>query len=175
MGNDLHAPSILSAPKTCEHSMKIVILVLALAIVWFIAQQFLNGKKAEANITLGKAFLAENGTAEGVETTSSGLQYKVLEPGTGGEHPTAASTVKVHYHGTLIDGTVFDSSVERGEPISFGLGQVITGWTEGLQLMVEGEKRRLFIPSHLAYGNRAAGKIKPGSTLIFDVELIEIQ
>jgi peptidylprolyl isomerase len=102
------------------------------------------------------------------------LQYLVLEQGTGQQHPEARDTVKVHYHGTLLDGTVFDSSVERGEPIEFGLGQVIKGWTEGLQLMVVGQKIRLFIPSELAYGNRSAGGIKPGSTLIFDVELLEI-
>jgi len=107
-------------------------------------------------------------------TTTSGLQYTVLQAGTGATHPNATDRVKVHYHGTLIDGTVFDSSVDRGEPISFGLNQVIAGWTEGLQLMVEGEKTRLFIPSELAYGNRSAGKIKPGSTLIFDVELLGI-
>jgi len=89
-------------------------------------------------------------------------------------HPIATDRVKVHYHGTLIDGTVFDSSVDRGEPISFALNRVIAGWTEGLQLMVEGEKTRFFIPSTLAYGNRRAGKIQPGSTLIFDVELIGI-
>ena len=102
------------------------------------------------------------------------MQYEVLNKGDGEVHPTAKSKVKVHYHGTLIDGTVFDSSVERGEPISFGLNQVIAGWTEGVQLMVEGDKFRFYIPSHLAYGNRAAGKIKPGSLLIFDVELIAI-
>lgn len=155
--------------------MKFVVILLVLAVVFFFVQQFLNGKKAEENIQLGSAFLTKNGVEEGVQTTSSGLQYKVLQPGTGSANPTAANTVKVHYHGTLIDGTVFDSSVDRGEPISFGLGQVIAGWTEGLQLMVEGEKTRLFIPSKLGYGNRSAGKIKPGSTLIFDVELIEIQ
>ena len=113
-------------------------------------------------------------TQEGVVTTESGLQYKVLTKGTGEENPTANDRVKVHYHGTLIDGTVFDSSVARGQAIEFGLNQVIKGWTEGLQLMVEGEKTRLFIPSELAYGNRPAGAIPAGSTLIFDVELIKI-
>ncbi|RLA19401.1 MAG: FKBP-type peptidyl-prolyl cis-trans isomerase, partial [Gammaproteobacteria bacterium] len=111
---------------------------------------------------------------EGVITTTSGLQYLILNEGTGSIHPKASDKVKVHYHGTLIDGTVFDSSVNRGEPISFGLNQVIKGWTEGLQLMVVGEKRRLFIPSNLGYGNRAAGSIAPGSVLTFDVELLGI-
>lgn len=154
--------------------MKTILIILALALVWFVAKQFINNKNAQENRALGEAFISQNEAVEGVQTTASGLQYKVLQAGTGDTHPTAASTVKVHYHGTLIDGTVFDSSVERGEPISFGLGQVIPGWTEGLQLMVEGEKARLFIPADLAYANRSTGKIKPGSTLIFDVELLEI-
>ncbi len=154
--------------------MKFVLVVLVLAAVWFIANHFMNSGKAKENIQLGQEFLAKNSTADGVQTTASGLQYKVLEAGTGTAHPSASDRVKVHYHGSLIDGTVFDSSVDRGEPISFGLNQVIAGWTEGLQLMVEGEKTRLFIPSELGYGNRGAGKIKPGSTLIFDVELLGI-
>ncbi|MFK8082589.1 MAG: FKBP-type peptidyl-prolyl cis-trans isomerase [Granulosicoccus sp.] len=154
--------------------MKYFFILFAAIAIWYIAQQFLNRGNAEENRKLGQIFLAENRKAEGVQSTASGLQYKVLETGTGSVHPTATDSVKVHYHGTLIDGTVFDSSVDRGEPISFGLNQVIPGWTEGLQLMVEGEKTRLFIPSELAYGTRAAGKIKPGSTLIFDVELIGI-
>lgn len=122
----------------------------------------------------GLAFLQQNGKQEGVVTTASGLQYKVIQKGSGSVHPTARDTVKVHYHGTLIDGTVFDSSVERGQPISFPLSRVIKGWTEGLQLMVVGEKTRLFIPSQLAYGFRSIGKIPAGSTLIFDVELLAI-
>jgi peptidylprolyl isomerase len=154
--------------------MKFIVIVLVVAVVWLIAQQFLNGNKAKENIQLGQTFLDENSKTEGVQTTASGLQYKVLEAGAGTIHPKASDNVKVHYHGTLLDGTVFDSSVDRNEPISFGLGQVIPGWTEGLQLMVEGEKTRLFIPSRLAYGNRSTGAIKPGSTLIFDVELIGI-
>ena len=154
--------------------MKFVVIVLAVIAVSFIVNHFLNSGKAKENIQLGQDFLEQNSVLEGVQTTASGLQYTVLTPGTGSVHPKATDEVKVHYHGTLIDGTVFDSSVDRGEPISFGLNQVIPGWTEGLQLMVEGEKTRLFIPSNLGYGNRAAGKIKPGSTLIFDVELIGI-
>jgi len=154
--------------------MKYLVILLAIAAIWLIAQQFLNSGKAKENIRLGELFLQTNQSADGVQTTASGLQYKVLETGSGTVHPTASDRVKVHYHGTLTDGTVFDSSVDRGEAITFGLNQVIAGWTEGLQLMVEGEKSRLFIPSSLAYGNRATGKIKPGSLLIFDVELIEI-
>lgn len=154
--------------------MKYIVIILAALALWFLAQQFLNRGKAGENKQLGEAFLSQNSSENGVQTTTSGLQYKVLEPGTGSANPSASDSVSVHYHGTLIDGTVFDSSVDRGEPITFGLNQVIKGWTEGLQLMVEGEKTRLFIPSELAYGNRAAGKIAPGSTLIFDVELLGI-
>ncbi len=155
--------------------MKFVILLIAVFVIAYLLMQILNSGKAKDNIKQGEAFLQSNASEDGVQSTSSGLQYKVLEAGTGSAHPGPRDRVKVHYHGTLLDGTVFDSSVERGEAISFGLNQVIPGWTEGLQLMVEGEKTRLFIPSNLAYGNRAAGKIAPGSTLIFDVELIEIQ
>ncbi len=154
--------------------MKYIVIILAALALWFLAQQFLNRGKAGENKQLGEAFLSQNSSENGVQTTTSGLQYKVLEPGTGSANPSASDSVSVHYHGTLIDGTVFDSSVDRGAPITFGLNQVIKGWTEGLQLMVEGEKTRLFIPSELAYGNRAAGKIAPGSTLIFDVELLGI-
>ncbi len=154
--------------------MKIIWALLAIVGLWYIFHQYAGRGKAAENISAGTAFLAENSKNEGVQSTASGLQYQVLQAGTGTIHPTAKDRVKVHYHGTLLDGTVFDSSVDRGEPISFGLSQVIRGWTEGLQLMVEGEKTRLFIPSSLAYGNRAAGKIKPGSTLIFDVELLGI-
>jgi len=156
-------------------TMKFVLILIALGVVMILVNQFKNNGKAKENIQLGQAFLDKNSSLDGVQTTASGLQYKVLEPGSGTTHPTTATDrVKVHYHGTLIDGTVFDSSVDRNEPISFGLNQVIPGWTEGLQLMVIGEKTRLFIPSTLGYGDRAAGKIEPGSTLIFDVELIGI-
>ena len=154
--------------------MKFVIIFIAVAVVLYFGLQYVNRAKAAENLQLGQEFLEKNGLAEGVETTASGLQYKVLETGHGDTHPLPTDKVKVHYHGALIDGTVFDSSVDRGEPISFGLNQVIPGWTEGLQLMVEGEKTRFFIPSKLAYGNRSAGKIGPGATLIFDVELIGI-
>lgn len=131
-------------------------------------------KLALVEIKEGQAFLDENKQKEGVKAYESGLQMLVLKPGDGDQHPEATDQVTVHYHGTLLDGTVFDSSVDRGQPIAFGLNQVIPGWTEGVQKMVVGEKARLFIPSHLAYGNRQAGAIKPGSTLIFDVELLGI-
>lgn len=154
---------------------KIVIVVIAIILVIFWVQRSAENKKASAeNLERGRAFLEANKTVAGVQVTSSGLQYLVLEQGSGAVHPGARDQVKVHYHGTLIDGTVFDSSVERGQPIDFGLHQVIPGWTEGLQLMVVGEKARLFIPADLAYGNRAMGSIGPGSTLIFDVELLGI-
>ncbi|PKH02293.1 peptidylprolyl isomerase [Psychromonas sp. MB-3u-54] len=153
---------------------KIILLVLFLVAAFFVFQSINAGKNTPENIQLGADFLAANEAQDGVFSTASGLQYKVLEKGAGEVHPTADSKVKVHYHGTLIDGTVFDSSVERGTPISFGLNQVIPGWTEGVQLMVEGDKFRFYIPSRLAYGKRATGKIPAGSLLIFDVELIAI-
>ena len=122
----------------------------------------------------GITYLAENAKKEGVVTTESGLQYEVLTKGSGAS-PTADDSVTVHYIGTLIDGTVFDSSVERGEPATFGVTQVIAGWTEALQLMSVGDKLRLVIPSDLAYGLRGAGpNIGPNSTLIFEVELLNI-
>lgn len=141
---------------------------------YLVVRSMSNKQWAQENIDRGKLFLASNKSAKGVLETNSGLQYLVLEKGNGSVHPAVKDTVRVHYHGTLLDGSVFDSSVNRGEPISFGLSQVIKGWTEGLQLMVVGDKFKLFIPSHLAYGNRSAGSIQPGSMLIFDVELLAI-
>lgn len=130
---------------------------------------------AAANLADGEAFLAENGAREGVVTTASGLQYEVITEGDGPK-PLATDTVVTHYHGTLIDGTVFDSSVERGAPATFPLNRVIPGWTEGLQLMPVGSKWRLFVPPGLAYGERGAGAdIGPNATLVFEVELLEIQ
>lgn len=156
--------------------LKVIVTILIIALAVFVIHRMQSSKKdVSNNLQLGQDFLSHNMTQEGVVTTESGLQYKVLSKGTGEVHPKASDKVKVHYHGTLIDGTVFDSSVTRGQPIEFGLNQVIKGWTEGLQLMVEGEKTRLFIPSELAYGNRSAGIIPAGSTLIFDVELLEIK
>ena len=137
-------------------------------------QSTINTIKYGDTKTLGEQFLAENGLKEGVITTASGLQYEVIKMGKG-KKPAATDRVKVHYHGTLTDGTVFDSSVERGEPTSFGLNQVIKGWTEGLQLMPVGSKFRFYIPQELGYGGQQAGSIPPYSTLIFEVELLEIE
>lgn len=137
-------------------------------------QQAAAAEAGKAARVAGEQFLAENAKREGVVVTASGLQYLVLTEGTG-KQPKASDTVRCHYHGTLIDGTVFDSSVERGEPCEFGLRQVIAGWTEGVQLMKEGAKFRFFIPYNLAYGERGAGaSIPPYSALIFDVELLSI-
>ncbi len=122
----------------------------------------------------GKEYLAENAKREGVKMTATGLQYQVIEEGTGAM-PTATDSVTVHYTGALIDGKVFDSSVERGAPATFGVNQVIPGWTEALQMMKEGAKWRLFIPSSLGYGPQGAGPIPPNSTLVFDVHLIKVE
>ena len=128
---------------------------------------------AQVNAKAGEQFLAENGKRVEVKTTPSGLQYEVLKEGEGAQ-PTAADSVTVHYTGKLIDGTVFDSSVERGEPATFGVTQVIPGWVEALQLMKAGSKWRLFIPSALAYGPQGVPGIGPNQTLVFDVELLAI-
>jgi FKBP-type peptidyl-prolyl cis-trans isomerase len=131
-------------------------------------------KEGQLNLEAGNAFLEENKSREGINTTASGLQYEIITEGTGPK-PSADDRVRVHYHGTLIDGTVFDSSVERGEPAVFGVGQVIPGWTEALQLMPVGSKWKIYVPSDLAYGERGAGAdIGPNTTLIFEVELLEI-
>jgi len=130
--------------------------------------------EASANLDAGLKFLDENAKREGVVTLESGLQYEVLEPGEGAK-PGAEDTVTTHYEGRLIDGTVFDSSYQRGEPATFPLNRVIPGWTEGLQLMSPGAKYRLYVPAVLGYGDRTAGTIPPNSTLVFDVELIKIE
>lgn len=131
-------------------------------------------KMNENNKKAGEDFLANNKHQDGVKTTASGLQYKVLEAGSGNK-PVANSNVTVHYHGSLIDGTVFDSSYQRGEPATFKLSQVIAGWQEALILMSEGSKWQVFIPAELAYGDRGSGAmIQPSSALIFDIELISI-
>lgn len=135
------------------------------------AQMAEQGKKARAE---GAAFMEVNRNNPGVFETKSGLQYQVIK-GAEGRKPAATDTVHVHYHGTLLNGQVFDSSVQRGEPISFPLNQVIAGWTEGLQLMSIGSKYKFFIPSELAYGDQAVGTIPAGSTLIFEVELLDIK
>ena len=131
---------------------------------------------AETPLEKGEKFLAENKSKEGVKTTDSGLQYKITKEGTG-KTPTAADTVTVHYEGKLLDGSVFDSSIKRGKPAEFPLNRVIKGWTEGLQLIKEGGKAILYIPSKLAYGasGTPGGPIGPNETLIFEVELIKIQ
>ena len=126
------------------------------------------------NLAEGSAYLAENAKKEGVTTTASGLQYEVLTQGEGKSPASETSTVKVHYKGTLLNGTEFDSSYSRGEPATFPLNRVIPGWTEGVQLMKEGSTYRFTIPSNLAYGESATGNITPNSTLIFDVELLEV-
>jgi FKBP-type peptidyl-prolyl cis-trans isomerase len=144
-------------------------------------QERVNGEReaerealATANAEAAATFFAENGAREGVMTTESGLQYEVVEAGDGAK-PAAEDQVEVHYRGTLLDGTVFDSSYERGQPVTFGLSQVIAGWTEGLQLMPVGSTYKLYIPSELAYGAGGAGDaIGPNSALIFDVELLSI-
>ena len=162
-------------------SIKDVMEEKATAITSQEAQTLLNTyfqekQKAESQkaISEGKAFLEENAKKEGVVTTKSGLQYEIRTEGTG-KQPKATDTVRCHYEGSLINGSVFDSSYKRGEPAEFGLNQVIPGWTEGVQLMKEGAKYRFYIPYLLGYGENGAGSsIPPYSTLIFDVELIKV-
>ncbi|WP_145191650.1 FKBP-type peptidyl-prolyl cis-trans isomerase [Pseudomonas sp. URMO17WK12:I11] len=129
--------------------------------------------KAEAAAASGKQFLADNAKRDGITTLASGLQYEVLSAGEGAK-PSRDSNVRTHYHGTLIDGTVFDSSYERGQPAEFPVGGVIAGWTEALQLMNAGSKWRLYVPSELAYGAQGVGSIPPHSVLVFDVELLDV-
>lgn len=136
-----------------------------------VAQIETQGKE---NLQKANEFLAKNKTRSGVKTTTSGLQYEVLKKGFSGTKPKATDKVRVHYHGTLIDGTVFDSSVQRGQPVEFALNGVIPGWTEALQLMSVGDKFKLYVPPGLAYGPRPAGKIPPNSALVFEVELLAI-
>jgi len=143
-----------------------------------VIQDFFSQKQDDMltrNLEAGQAFLAANGKKENVVSLPSGLQYEILTDGNGAK-PKATDKVKCHYHGTLIDGTVFDSSVQRGQPAVFGVSQVIRGWVEALQLMSVGSKWRLFIPSNLAYGEQGAGNsIEPNSALIFDVELLGVE
>lgn len=146
-----------------------------------VLQSFMQRQADEAQAALGEsllaseAFLAENAERDGVVVLESGLQYEVLASGVGGESPTTTNTVLAHYHGTLSDGSVFDSSVERGDPASFGVSQVIAGWTEALQLMTVGDKWRLYIHPDMAYGEASpTPAIPPNSALIFEVELLEI-
>jgi FKBP-type peptidyl-prolyl cis-trans isomerase FklB len=130
--------------------------------------------QAKTNLQAATEFLAKNKTRSGVKTTASGLQYEVLQKGFGTQKPKPTSNVKVHYHGTLLDGTVFDSSVQRGQPIDIALNQVVPGWTEALQLMTAGDKFKVYLPPALGYGPRPNGKIPPNSALVFEIELIGI-
>ena len=156
--------------------MKYVNIGIIALVVLFVFYKSSESKKIAAkNLVIGQQFLQENQSKEGIQTTPSGLQFEIIAKGNGTQNPTASNTVTVHYHGTMLNGVVFDSSVERGAPLSFPLHRVIPGWTEGVQLMVVGDKFRFFIPPELAYGNNAAGKIEPGSTLIFEVELLGIE
>jgi FKBP-type peptidyl-prolyl cis-trans isomerase len=159
-----------------SHTSKLIATALAVAATLILNPNHLMSQSNPAdNLAVGQAFLKENASKPGVHTTPSGLQYKVITEGHG-KSPKATDTVLVHYKGTTIDGTEFDSSYKRNEPISFPLNGVIPGWTEGVQLMKEGGKIELFIPSNLAYGSRGAGGvIAPDSTLIFDVELLKVQ
>ncbi|CCQ12498.1 FKBP-type peptidyl-prolyl cis-trans isomerase / Macrophage infectivity potentiator [Pseudoalteromonas luteoviolacea B = ATCC 29581] len=158
-------------------TLNIVLIVVIIFMTLLMVRAGQKNKAAAAeNIAMASDFLVKNRERDAVIETASGLQYEVLIAATGdAAMPSAVSSVSVHYHGTLLDGTVFDSSVNRGKPISFKLSQVIAGWTEGLQLMKEGEKVRFFIPSQLAYGNRGVGAIPAGSLLIFDVELLKVE
>ncbi|ATG77072.1 MULTISPECIES: FKBP-type peptidyl-prolyl cis-trans isomerase [unclassified Pseudoalteromonas] len=154
-------------------------IILAVVIAIFCFLIFKNSKKAKqqagVNAQIGADYLAANSKVEGIVETASGLQYKVMHKGESENTPSSTSMVNVHYHGTLIDGTVFDSSVERKTPISFGLHQVIKGWTEGLQLMSPGDKYTFYVPHQLAYGEKRVGSIPPASVLIFEVELLAIE
>jgi len=165
----MHEEKPILDQKQCEEVMRNFQMELQTK------QQERQMRDMEKNKTAGDKFLAENKTKPGVITTPSGLQYIVIKEGTG-KQPSAEQTVKVHYHGTLLNGKVFDSSVDRGQPIEFPLNRVIPGWTEGVQLMKEGAKYKFFIPGNLAYGpNGAPPTIGPNETLIFEVELIEVK
>lgn len=165
------ADAIKGTPQLTEDQMKQILMAIQTKMAG--EQQAAQQKAGEVNKKAGEEFLAKNKTKEGVRTTPSGLQYEVLTEGTG-PSPKATDQVTVHYKGTLLDGKVFDSSYDRGEPAKFGLNQVIPGWTEGLQLMKEGGKYRFYIPAELAYGPGGSGPIGPNSTLIFDVELLKV-
>jgi len=152
-----------------------ILATLIAFIIGFAMFSMANATTPEENLAAGEVFLADNAKKPGVVTTATGLQYQIITEGTGAS-PSATDNVTVHYQGTTIDGKEFDSSYKRGAPATFPLNRVIAGWTEGLQLMKEGGKSRLFIPSKLAYGERGAGRdIGPNAALIFDVELIKIK
>ena len=161
--------TVVGEPKLTEEQMMSALMAFQ--------QQLMDQQQAEADAAraASESFLAENGQRSGVTTTESGLQYEVLERGdASGVSPSATASVTAHYEGRFIDGEVFDSSIERGQPAEFMLNQVIPGWTEGLQLMKPGDRYRLFIPAALGYGPGGSGPIPPHSALIFDVELIEV-
>jgi FKBP-type peptidyl-prolyl cis-trans isomerase len=173
-GSDLDAIIMSSAFSTASTEGELQITEEAANLLVQSFFQNAGERKGQDNLEEGNAFLETNKAREGITITESGLQYEVLTAGTGAK-PTAADQVRVHYHGTLIDGTVFDSSVDRGEPATFGVGQVIPGWTEALQLMPTGSKWKVYLPSAIAYGERGAGgEIGPNAALIFEVELLEI-
>jgi FKBP-type peptidyl-prolyl cis-trans isomerase FklB len=159
-------------PALTEDEQKAVLMDLQKSVMARAEEK--QNAAAETNLKAGEAFLAANAKKEGVKTTASGLQYKVINSGTG-LSPKLTDVVKVHYHGTLIDGTVFDSSVRRNQPATFPVNGVIPGWTEALQLMKVGDKWKLFIPAKLAYGEQGPGPIGPNSVLIFEVELLGIE
>jgi FKBP-type peptidyl-prolyl cis-trans isomerase FklB len=161
-----------TTPVLSEEDMHKTLIELKRKVVALQAQE--RAAEQQKNLQAGEAFLAENAKQDGVVVLASGLQYRVLEPGNG-KQPAATDTVTVHYRGTLVDGTEFDSSYSRNKPATFRADRVIKGWQEALQLMQEGAKWELFIPAKLGYGERGAGKIKPNSTLIFEVQLIKVE
>lgn len=177
----LNGDAILAGLRDAKDTTKALLNSAQIQQVMMAFQQKVMADKARrdsisalTNLSAGEKFLAENKSKPGVQTLPSGVQYKVIKDGTGAM-PAATDTVVVHYTGTLIDGKVFDSSVERKEPVTFALNTVIPGWTEALQKMKVGSKWQIFIPSNLAYGPQAAGQIPGNSTLIFDVELLDIK
>ena len=180
-GADVDLDSLITAVRATFNNEELAMTTEEAAAV---RQAYIQRRQAEqqtevsaagaANLVKGQKFLAENKVKEGVQTTESGLQYKVMTMGEGAK-PTATQTVKVHYRGTLLDGTEFDSSYARDEPISFALNRVIAGWTEGVQLMPVGSKFMFYIAPELAYGEGGGGPIPPNSTLVFEVELLDIE
>lgn len=175
LASDIDAASLMEGISTILEGREPLLDVNASREIIQKMQERLESAASASIIEEGSKFLAENAQRPEVKSTESGLQYEVITEGEG-ESPVAENTVEVHYEGSLLDGTVFDSSYQRGETISFGLGQVIKGWTEGLQLMAPGAKYKLFIPHDLAYGPQGAGgAIPPYATLIFTVELISFQ
>lgn len=175
LGSDLNREVFIASLNTALKGDATLLTQEAATKIFDTFSRAVQAKAAARVREEGKQFLEENKKRQEVTTTASGLQYEVLTRGTGTMSPKETDKVEVHYHGTLINGDVFDSSVQRGQPAAFALNRVIKGWTEGVQYMKEGDKFKFFIPSELAYGDRGAGdKIKPGATLIFEVELLRI-